>query len=92
MSDKLNEGFGKIGKSKSKRKVAPTQKVVRSERKKQGRPTFKEEGTEYVKLGCYVPKETKKKMGYFLIDNNQIKTQAELINIALLEYMERHSS
>ncbi len=65
--------------------------VLKSDKKDVGRPSFKEEGTEYTTITAHIPVETKKKMMLALATTyyDKYKTQAELINDALLEFIER---
>ena len=57
-----------------------------------GRPTDKNPEKKYVKISAVIEMETKKLMGQALYSycSETHKTQNDLINSAIIEYLERH--
>lgn len=69
-------------------------KTKDQENKKTGRPTLKDEGIEYVRLGCNIPKVIRQKAGdainyerFKTPDGTVIKTLDELVTLALAQLL-----
>ncbi len=64
--------------------------VLKSDKKDVGRPTFKDADVEYTTITAHIPVATKKKLMLALATTfyDRYKTQAELINDALLAFIE----
>ncbi len=87
--------LGAINKKKLNRKPITTPKPVIQEVKvkgKVGRPTFKEKGVNYVKVYTQIPETYRDaiKMSLLTKFKGIYKTQDEIINVAVKEYLEKN--
>jgi hypothetical protein len=82
--------------NKAKENVPTVQKQVIQEavtKKRIGRPTFKEDSVKYARVFTDIPEELKDRMTVALIQKfkGKFSTMSELVNAAILEYLDRHS-
>jgi hypothetical protein len=82
--------------NKAKENVPTVQKQVIQEvitKKRIGRPTFKEDSIKYARVFTDIPEELKDRMTVALIQKfkGKFSTMSELVNAAILEYLDKHS-
>jgi hypothetical protein len=82
--------------NKAKENVPMVQKQVIQEaitKKRIGRPTFKEDSIKYARVFTDIPEELKDRMTVALIQKfkGKFSTMSELVNAAILEYLDKHS-
>jgi hypothetical protein len=82
--------------NKAKENVPTVQKQVIQEavtKKRIGRPTFKEDSIKYARVFTDIPEELKDRMTVALIQKfkGKFSTMSELVNAAILEYLDRHA-
>jgi hypothetical protein len=82
--------------NKAKENVPMVQKQVIQEavtKKRIGRPTFKEDSVKYARVFTDIPEELKDRMTVALIQKfkGKFSTMSELVNAAILEYLDRHA-
>jgi hypothetical protein len=82
--------------NKAKENVPTVQKQVIQEaitKKRIGRPTFKEDSIKYARVFTDIPEELKDRMTVALIQKfkGKFSTMSELVNAAILEYLDTHS-
>jgi hypothetical protein len=82
--------------NKAKENVPTVQKQVIQEavtKKRIGRPTFKEDSIKYARVFTDIPEELKDRMTVALIQKfkGKFSTMSELVNTAILEYLDRHA-
>jgi hypothetical protein len=82
--------------NKAKENVPTVQKQVIQEavtKKRIGRPTFKEDSVKYARVFTDIPEELKDRMTVALIQKfkGKFSTMSELVNAAILEYLDRHA-
>jgi len=97
MSKKKTDIKDLLNKAKSKEKyIAPIPKVEekldKKSSSKMGRPSEKKPGIEYVKLSARIPFDTRKRLRLALADRfaDKFKTQDEMINAALLYFLDNY--
>ena len=89
----LSDRLSNINKKKDVAPVVP-KPVIQEARvpKKQGRPTYKKAGVNYEKIFTMVPEEIKEQLDILRVTKfrGKVKTQSELILIALEEFIEKN--
>jgi len=98
MADDKKSAKSKLG-AISKKKLSRTKPVVPKPviqevkvKARVGRPTFKESGVKYVKVYTQIPESHRDaiKMSLLTKFKGIYKTQDEIINAAVREYLEKH--
>lgn len=86
--------LGAIARKKEAKKIVAPKAVIQEvkQAKKVGRPTFKEEGTNYVRVYTQIPELYRDKIKISLITHfkGTYKTQDEVINQAITDFLHKH--
>ncbi len=97
MTEQKNSAKSKLGaiarKKEAKKVVAPKPVIQEAKQpRKVGRPTFKQEGTNYVRVYTQIPEVYRDKIKISLITHfkGTYKTQDEVINQAITDFLEKH--
>lgn len=91
----LQDKLANINKAKENALVSSVKPIIQEAivKKRVGRPTFKNETVKYVRIFSDIPEPLKDRMTVALVQQfkGQFSTMSELINVALEEYLEKHS-
>ena len=89
----LSDRLSNINKKKTTAPIIPKPVIQEAKvPKKQGRPTYKKAGVRYEKIFTMVPEDVKQSMDILRVTKfrGKVKTQSELILIALNEFIEKY--